>query len=149
MMGIVIPASMLRDVLGGGEDPLFELLNKLMRPAVVTLCGSTRFKKAFRKEQERLTHAGVIVISVGSFGTTKDRSKEEKWGEEHAAMLDELHKRKIDISDGIHVINPTGYVGRSTAGEILYTYDKGLPVTSMEPLPSRDALELIYEGRVN
>ena len=35
---------------------------------VVTLCGSTRFKDEFIKEQKRLTLEGKIVISVGLFG---------------------------------------------------------------------------------
>ena len=39
---------------------------------VVTLCGSTRFKKEFYEVQKRLTLEGNIVISVGLFGHAGD-----------------------------------------------------------------------------
>ena len=35
---------------------------------VITLCGSTRFKKEFLELQEKLTLEGNIVINVGVFG---------------------------------------------------------------------------------
>lgn len=35
---------------------------------VITLCGSTKFKDDFIREQKRLTLEGNIVISVGLFG---------------------------------------------------------------------------------
>lgn len=71
-------------------------------PEIVTLCGSTRFMDAYTKEMRRLTLEGKIVISVGMFGHQEglDMASETK------VMLDELHKRKIDLSDRIHVINP-------------------------------------------
>lgn len=39
---------------------------------VVTLCGSTRFKKEFMEVQKQLTLEGNIVISVGLFGHSGD-----------------------------------------------------------------------------
>ena len=35
-------------------------------------------------------------------------------------MLDDMHKRKIDMSEGILVIDVDGYIGDSTKGEIKY-----------------------------
>jgi len=35
---------------------------------VITLCGSTRFRREFEEANKRLTLAGNIVISVGLFG---------------------------------------------------------------------------------
>ena len=35
-------------------------------------------------------------------------------------MLDDMHKRKIDIADEIFVINVGGYIGESTKSEIEY-----------------------------
>lgn len=35
-------------------------------------------------------------------------------------LLDVLHFRKIDASDGIYVLNVDGYVGASTTREIAY-----------------------------
>ena len=65
---------------------------------VITLCGSTRFKEQFLEAQKRLTLAGNIVISVGLFGHSGD---DEVWTEGTKEMLDDMHKRKIDMADGI------------------------------------------------
>ena len=35
-------------------------------------------------------------------------------------MLDDMHKCKIDMADGIYVINVGGYIGDSTRSEIEY-----------------------------
>lgn len=100
---------------------------------VITLCGSTRFKDAFMREQKRLTLEGNIVISVGLFGHSGD---EEAWSNsgETKKMLDDIHKRKIDMSDGIFVINENGYIGHSTRNEINYALAHGKTVEYLEPL---------------
>jgi hypothetical protein len=84
---------------------------------VVTLCGSTKFKDEFIAVQKRLTLEGNIVISVGLFGHSGD---DEVWSEDTKIMLDDMHKRKIDMSDEIFVINVGGYIGESTKSEIEY-----------------------------
>ena len=84
---------------------------------IITLCGSTKFKKQFLSEQKRLTLEGNIVISVGLFGHRGDM---EAWSENTKEMLDDMHKRKIDLADEIFVINVDGYVGSSTQSEIEY-----------------------------
>ena len=75
---------------------------------VITLCGSTRFKDAFIEAQKRLTLEGNIVISVGLFGHSGD---DEVWDgmnegtiSKTKTMLDDMHKRKIDMVDLIYVI---------------------------------------------
>ena len=84
---------------------------------VITLCGSTKFKDQFIAEQKRLTLQGYIVISVGLFGHSGD---DEVWSEDTKIMLDDMHKRKIDMADEIFVINVGGYIGESTKSEIEY-----------------------------
>lgn len=42
-------------------------------------------------------------------------------------MLDDMHKRKIDMADEIFVINVGGYIGSSTRSEIDYAVDTGKP----------------------
>ncbi len=84
---------------------------------VITLCGSTKFKDEFLKVQKELTLAGNIVISVGLFGHSGDK---EVWTEGTKEMLDDMHKRKIDMADEIFVINVGGYIGNSTRSEIEY-----------------------------
>ena len=43
-------------------------------------------------------------------------------------MLDDMHKRKIDMADEIFVINVGGYIGSSTKSEIEYATVHGKPV---------------------
>jgi hypothetical protein len=92
---------------------------------IITLCGSTKFRDEFLAEQKRLTLEGYIVISVGLFGHAGDN---EVWSEGTKEMLDEMHKRKIDLSDEIFVINVGGYVGSSTQSEIEYAIKTNKPV---------------------
>ena len=96
---------------------------------VITLCGSTRFKDQFLEAQKRLTLAGNIVISVGLFGHSGD---DEVWTEGTKEMLDDMHKRKIDMADGIYVINLGGYIGQSTRSEIEYARSQGKTVEFLE-----------------
>ena len=96
---------------------------------VITLCGSTRFKDAFLQEQKRLTLEGNIVLSVGLFGHSGD---DEVWTEGTKAMLDDMHKRKIDMADEIFVINVGGYIGESTRSEIAYAQSTGKAVRYLE-----------------
>ena len=103
---------------------------------VITLCGSTRFKDAFIEAQKRLTLEGNIVISVGLFGHSGD---EEVWDgmdegtlSKTKKMLDDMHRRKIDISDEIYVINVGGYIGESTRHEIEYAKRHGRKVRYLE-----------------
>lgn len=97
---------------------------------VITLCGSTRFKDQFLEAQKRLTLEGNIVISVGLFGHSGD---EEVWTPGTKEMLDNMHKRKIDMADAIFVINVGGYVGESTRSEIEYAECHGKQVLYLEP----------------
>lgn len=94
-----------------------------------TLCGSTRFKDAFMETQKRLTLVGNIVISVGLFGHSGDS---EVWLDGTKEMLDDMHKRKIDMADEIFVINVGGYIGSSTRSEIEYAHATGKIVRYLE-----------------
>ena len=76
-------------------------ISDLNRPMVVTLCGSTRFKEEYQLAYFQETMAGKIVLSVGCFG----HSDGIELTEDRKSMLDELHLRKIDISDEILVID--------------------------------------------
>ena len=96
---------------------------------VVTLCGSTKFKDDFIRIQKELTLKGKIVISVGLFGHSGD---DEVWTEGTKQMLDDMHKRKIDMADCIFVINKDSYIGSSTRNEIDYAESMGKSVYYME-----------------
>lgn len=86
------------------------------RPEIVCLCGSTRFKQEYEEANYQQTMRGRIVLSVGCLA----HADNIQLTEEEKIMLDDLHKRKIDISDTIVVICPGGYIGQSTASEIDY-----------------------------
>ena len=86
--------------------------------------------------QKRLTLKGHIVISVGLFGHSGD---EEVWDgmdegtlSKTKEMLDDMHKRKIDMADEIFVINVGGYIGDSTRSEIDYAIEHGKKVRYLE-----------------
>jgi hypothetical protein len=98
---------------------------------VITLCGSTKFKEEYLNAQKLLTLEGNIVISVGLFGHSGDN---EVWSEGTKAMLDDMHKRKIDMADEIFVINVGGYIGESTQSEIEYAKSTGKGVKFLEQL---------------
>ncbi len=105
---------------------------------VVTLCGSTRFKEQFMEVQKRLTLEGKIVISVGLFGHSGDSEVWDGMDEgtlsKTKEMLDDMHKRKIDMADSIFVINLGGYIGDSTRSEIAYAEAHGKKVEYLESL---------------
>ena len=103
---------------------------------VVTLCGSTKFKDEFLRVQKELTLKGNIVISVGLFGHSGDNEVWENMDEgtltKTKEMLDDMHKRKIDMADEIFVINVDGYIGESTKSEIEYAKSLGKKVNYLE-----------------
>jgi hypothetical protein len=100
---------------------------------VITLCGSTRFKDEINATNARLTMQGNLVISLGVFGHVD--MPDHDWttgGNTDKLMLDELHRRKIDIADEIYVVNVGGYIGESTRGEIKYARAHGKIVRYLE-----------------
>ncbi len=100
---------------------------------IITLCGSTKFKDEFLRVQKELTLKGNIVISIGLFGHA-DGEYEKIITDEVKIMLDDMHKRKIDMADEIFVINKGGYIGASTKSEIEYAIETGKRVNYLEPI---------------
>ena len=86
--------------------------------------------------QKRLTLEGNIVISVGLFGHAGDAEVWENMDEgtltKTKEMLDDMHKRKIDMADEIYVINVGGYIGSSTKSEIEYAKATGKGIRYLE-----------------
>jgi hypothetical protein len=98
-------------------------------PKIICLCGSTRFKAKFNEVNLKLTLAGYIVLSVGSF-THSDT--ELNISEEQKVKLDYLHKRKIDLADAVVILNVGGYVGDSTRSEIEHARGLNKPAVWLE-----------------
>lgn len=106
------------------------------QPAVVTLCGSTRFRPLFELANKVLTLHGIIVISLGLFGNEdKAVSDEEALGERVKRELDALHFRKIDHSDSILLLNEDFYLGPSAYNEMKYAKRRGKRIYWLHELP--------------
>ena len=54
------------------------------------------------------------------------------WTSGTKEMLDNMHKRKIDMADAIYVINVGGYIGESTRSEIDYAEKNGKGIIYLE-----------------
>jgi len=99
------------------------------RPAVVCLCGSTRFKSEYEKANRDETLAGKIVLSIGC-----DFKSDDAIGlsENDKKRLDELHLRKIDLADEVLILNVGQYIGESTSRELEYARKHGKTVRFLE-----------------
>lgn len=100
------------------------------KPPIITLCGSSRFKPLFRYLENRFARNGIIVLSMGVFGHSDELYQLSPTEKER---LDALHKRKIDISDAIYVVNKDGYIGDSTRSEIEYAAARNKIIYYLEP----------------
>lgn len=116
---------------------------------VITLCGSTRFRKGFEEMQKKLTLKGNIIISVGLFGHDGDAELWENMDEStrmHTKMmLDDMHKERINMADSIFVVNPQGYIGKSTWSEICYAWMIGKKIEFLENVSDAVIKEMVVE----
>lgn len=96
----------------------------------VCLCGSTKFKDTFEAVARALTLNDMIVVMPNVW----HHLDETPISEEDKAKLDKLHRRKIEKSDYVYVINPDGYIGESTAKEIEYAKSLERPIFYLEAL---------------
>lgn len=87
---------------------------------VVTICGSMRYSKEMMKisEELELKKGYVVIQCVYNVDGTKYEGLD-------ASVLDKIHRKKIDISDAIYVVNIDGYIGNSTKNEIEYAINNG------------------------
>lgn len=103
---------------------------------VICLCGSTRFTPEMLVTQWNFTKQGNVVLSWcalpdGYFqGEDKTHIGDQEGVKE---IVDEVHKRKIDLADEVFVINIGGYIGDSTTSEIKYALEHNKPVKFLEP----------------
>lgn len=109
----------------------------MKKPKIITLCGSTRFIETIAVMGYLLEKEGAIVLGLHFLPQSYFKGDDvvashiaEKEGV--AEHFDNLHLRKIDISDSIYVINVNGYIGESTRNEIDYAEKIGKPVTYLE-----------------
>ena len=109
------------------------------RPKIVCICGSTRFTREMLIKQWELTKQGIIVVSWCAL--PDDYRKDALNGdtlhigdkEGVKEIVDELHKRKIDLCDEVFVINVDDYIGDSTRSEVDYAIKHNKIVRWLEP----------------
>lgn len=102
---------------------------------VITLCGSTRFTHDMLIKQWELTKQGNVVLSWCALPDDYFEGDDKTHlGDQEGVkiLVDEVHKRKIDLSDEILVLNYGGYIGESTRSEINYAIEHGVPVKYIE-----------------
>lgn len=104
---------------------------------IITVCGSSRFKKEILQVAHDLTIQGNIVLAPFVF----HHAEEEELPREVLIQLDNLHKEKIEMSDAIFVVNINKYIGESTFGEIDWAQRKKKQVYFLEPMEEEKSEE--------
>lgn len=95
-----------------------------MKPPIVAVIGSSKFKDQQLGVAQRLTLRGSIVLLTG-FWHHRDMvpiTNEQK------ERIDRLTLAKIDLADVVHVVNVNGYVGESTKRAIAHANETLKPV---------------------
>lgn len=91
----------------------------------ICLCGSTRFVADFQTANIELTKRGLAVITI-----SMALPKNEQGSEDEASLkelLDLVHLNKILRADAVFVVGD-GYIGRSTARELLWAGMHSKPI---------------------
>lgn len=94
---------------------------------IITVCGSLKFEKELTFWAEKLTLAGNCVLSIIS--PTKDVNT---YTPEQRESFASAHRKRIDLSDAIFVVNKAGYIGKNTKSEIEYAKAQGKEVIFLE-----------------
>ena len=99
----------------------------------ICYCGSLRkaldaFKKA---EYDSVIKGEIALLPCCMF---VDIEREYGAESDYKTKADDLHKRKIDISDEVVILNVGGYIGSSTMSELEYAKSIGKPIRYLEPL---------------
>lgn len=103
------------------------------KPKVIVLCGSSRFTDIMAACSWLLEkREGVITMGLHLmpywYCTGKDVPSHLAEHEGVQGHMDKLHQRKIDLCDGIFVMDVNHYIGKSTNVEINYAMSLGKPI---------------------
>lgn len=100
---------------------------------IVTLSGSTRFEQDFINAQRELSKRGVLYFSLAVL--PQNREQGEDWSDESITkvMADLLYFYRIQNSDAVLVLGD-GYIGQSTAREILWADIQSRPLYRQRPV---------------
>lgn len=101
------------------------MLNLDVKNKILTLIGSTLFKREFQTLCENLSLEGAILLAPSIFSGYDTSIKLD---EEELKNLIDATKKKIEMSDLIIVINYDSYIGDGTYDDIKYALELNKPV---------------------
>lgn len=93
------------------------------QPEVITLCGSIRFAAEHLAAHTRLSLEGRVVLLPALPVPGEELLPAD------VKVLAAVHRQKIAMSHRVHIVNPGGYVGETTASEVAYAEALGKEVT--------------------
>ena len=95
---------------------------------IITICGSLKFEADIKKWAEKLTLEGNCVLSI-IYPVT---AGVETYTSEQRESFAKTHRKRVDLSDAIFVVNKGGYIGNSTQNEIEYAKAHGKEIIFLE-----------------
>lgn len=95
---------------------------------IITICGSLKFEADIKYWAEKLTLEGNCVLSI-IYPTMADVNI---YTSEQRESFAKAHRKRIDLSDTIFVVNKNRYIGNSTQNEIEYAQEQGKEVIFLE-----------------
>lgn len=95
---------------------------------IITICGSLKFEADIKYWAEKLTLDGNCVLSI-IYPVMADINTYTSEQREHFAKA---HRKRIDLSDAVFVVNKIGYIGDSTQKEIEYAKTQGKEIIFLE-----------------
>jgi hypothetical protein len=105
-----------------------------MKPKIVCICGSSRFVEEIAVAAWKLEKQGIIAFGLHLLPHWYQGIQTHHQAEAEGCkqILDELHLRKIDLSDEVLAVTVGGYIGDSALKEIEYAKTSGKPVNLVE-----------------
>jgi len=105
-----------------------DLNDKKPKIKVITICGSTKFRKEMQNWMWNTTKKGYLILYAPF-------AKEEIPDlEKYREILEKIHFEKIRIADEVFIFNKNGYIGDSTKSEIEFAEDIGKSIAYLEPI---------------
>jgi len=110
------------------------------RPKIICLCGSSRFCSEIAIKKWELEKQGIIAIGLHLLPSNYSLAQEHHQAEFENVkeILDELHFRKIDLSNEVFIMNIDGYIGEQTRKEIEYSEKLGKPIKYLEVIKVKE-----------
>jgi len=93
---------------------------------IAAICGSMRFSKEMKKIAWDLEDSGKYLVIQCAYNEENSSCNKPNH--------DLIHRKKIEVSDAIYVVNVDGYIGESTKNEIEYAKSLNKEIIYFEPI---------------